>query len=144
MSSAYTWVVPGSPHPWSVYIPGHAKPTQSWLRMKQWQETIQAFFKVNWDKSPMDGPLALDISFFLPIPDHAPVKEPARSEWIGKHMVKPPDVSNMVKAFEDGCKRFLFLDDAQVTFLVASKSFCDGPVGYTYVRVTKVMEEEDP
>ena len=137
----YSWTIPGNPKPYQVWV-RMSRPTTAYHAFKDWQEQIQAFYKVNWNKSPLDGPIGLDLSFFLPIPETAPIKEPARSAWIGRHMIMPPDVSNLVKAWEDGAKKFLFLDDAQVTMLVASKSFCDGPIGYTMVSVREVLPKD--
>ena len=138
----WSWVIPGNPHPWQSWV-RMSKPTPSYMRFKQWQEAIQLFYKTNWNKTPIEGPIALDLSFFLPIPETAPIKEPARSAWIGRHMIMPPDVSNLVKAWEDGAKKFLFLDDAQVTMLVASKSYRDGPIGYTMVTVREILTEDE-
>ena len=139
----HTWTIPGNPKPYQVWV-RMRRPTTAYYAFKTWQEQIQAFFKVNWNRSPLDGPIALDLSFFLPIPETAPIKEPARSAWIGRHMIMPPDVSNLVKAWEDGAKKFLMVDDSQVVMLVASKSYVDGPQGYSLVTVREVnpVEEE--
>ncbi len=136
----YTWTVPGNPRPYQVWV-RMSKPTLAYYAFKQWQEQIQAFFKINWPKTPMEGPIALDLSFFLPIPETAPIKEPARSAWIGRHLIMPPDLDNLSKAFNDGAKKYLFLDDAQVVSQMMSKAYVDGPMGYTYLTIRQILEE---
>lgn len=69
---------------------------------------------------PLDGPVSLEINFFL--------HRPKRIIWKTKPMPlvfsdKKPDVSNLTKCVEDGLKGIAYHDDSQIAVLHVTKHY---------------------
>lgn len=88
-----------------VYDPGKSK---SWKEAVKWQIIEQ---------SPivLDGPLDLNLKFFLPRPKTLPKRI--------LHHTKKPDVDNLAKAIKDAMKGICYKDDSQVCRLSVSKVY---------------------
>jgi Holliday junction resolvase RusA-like endonuclease len=70
-----------------------------------------------------DGPVALDLVFFLPRPKSAPKR------WIAH--TKRPDLSHLTRAVEDALTGVMYLDDSQVVCEYVAKVYAmdNRPVG---------------
>ena len=66
----------------------------------------------------LDGPVTLDVAFFLPRPKSLP----KRVVWQTKH----PDLDKLVRTVNDALIGVLFHDDAQVVEIRASKAYATG------------------
>lgn len=89
------------------------------------------------DYRPIDGPLELRVLCRFPIPASASAR---RKEQMRAGLVKPtrkPDLSNALKAVEDGMNKVVWLDDAQVTDLRIRKVYADLPGVDVSVRLTQ-------
>lgn len=78
------------------------------------------------NKQPFTKPISMNIQFFLPRPQYM--------VWKTKPMPsiphdKKPDIDNLIKAVVDGLNGVAFLDDKQISHLVASKWYQNGDEG---------------
>lgn len=67
---------------------------------------------------PLDGPLYLSAHFRIQRPKTMTVIEPH---------YKRPDIDNLIKALKDALTGICWHDDAQVCFLITSKTYSDTP-----------------
>jgi Holliday junction resolvase RusA-like endonuclease len=79
------------------------------------------------DRPPMVGALQIALRFRLPIP-----RSYSRATRIAMAAgeIAPttkPDLSNLVKAIEDGMNTIVFVDDAQIVRAVTSKIYAERP-----------------
>jgi len=89
-------------------------------KVHTWEKTVaqaaMAAAGAGW--KPAIRRVSLEFTFHFPIPTSR--KELENNDW---HM-QDPDLTNLVKAVEDGIKRVLFADDNTVTDLAAAKMWC--------------------
>lgn len=72
---------------------------------------------------PIEGPIALKITFVLPRPGHLRWKsKPMPRKW---HTTKP-DSDNLQKSVKDALTGLLWFDDSQVCSIVATKVYASG------------------
>lgn len=92
---------------------GHAfrPPTGS----KSFEAKVSKAAKEQFDK-PFENPIHLDIKFFF----HRPKR---LKEGPIEYMPKRPDITNLIKAVEDGLNNIAFLDDKQVVSTAAKKFY---------------------
>jgi len=76
-----------------------------------------------WDGGPLDGPLQLAVSFFLPRPKSKIWK---RKPMPAEPHCKRPDLDNLLKVVLDALRGLCWRDDAQVAELLASKQIAAG------------------
>lgn len=74
-------------------------------------------------KTPLKGPLRVELTFTLPIPSSTP----KRVNLVGQPHIKKPDLTNLVKAVEDGLNGIAYLDDSQICELTARKVYGTEP-----------------
>lgn len=72
-----------------------------------------------------EGPITLEVTFFMPIPASTPKKK--KELLLGQPHVKKPDLSNMIKYLEDVSQGILFRDDAIIDKIIARKLYSDIP-----------------
>jgi Holliday junction resolvase RusA-like endonuclease len=124
--STLTFTVYGTPIPkgstkafvpkgWKRAIITHDNP-----RTKGWQqEILEAALVAIAGASPLDGPVALTLRFYLPKPKSAPRRV--------VDAVKKPDLDKLVRCVKDGLTRAgIYHDDSQVTLVTAGKFFAGG------------------
>lgn len=68
---------------------------------------------------PLEGPLALEIYFYMKIPYTQARKR--KEELLDTYHTQVPDTSNLVKFVEDAANGILFLDDKQISCINAHK-----------------------
>ena len=73
---------------------------------------------------PFDGPLKLEVTFFMPLPQRLRRKHHTGS--YPPHHVKP-DIDNLVKFILDCANGIIFCDDALISCLVAHKRYSEVP-----------------
>lgn len=87
------------------------------------------------------GPVALDVTFYLPRPKALLTK---RLAAVDVPHTKKPDTDKLVRSTKDALSKVIWHDDSQVTDLVARKRYCaDGehPRAVITVRETNVIQE---
>ena len=131
--------IPGTPAPWTAQM-RNAERSLSFQRMQAWQEQIRAHARQKMGRrAPTAGAVRLDVVFYLPTPGRAPTGAEKRRQWQRQHILRPPDLDNMRKAFSDALKGIVYLDDGQVVAGETVKTYIDEPEGLT---VAWVLTEE--
>jgi len=73
------------------------------------------------------GPVAIDLWFYLPIPKSWPKYRKAKADQeIMPHSVRP-DLSNLVKLVEDAAESILYDDDKQIVSIRTNKHYSPQP-----------------
>ena len=102
---------------------------------KDWKRTVLAQVLLAKPESPLDEPLGMKVTFYLPRPKSAP-----------KRVVFPttrPDSSNMLKAIEDALLGVIYRDDALLVDLVVHKRYDASPGARIIVwRMTDGQERQ--
>jgi len=75
------------------------------------------------DRPFFEGPLILEVTFFMPIPKRAK----NRLSLEGTPTKSKPDCSNLVKLIEDTCIGLLYKDDAIIYKIVAQRVYGQRP-----------------
>ena len=85
-------------------------------------------------RSPLDGPLEVSITFFLPIP--ASWSRRRKQEALsGTHWpTGRPDIDNLGKAVLDGLNAVVFADDARIVDLHLAKTYAEQPHAFVEVN----------
>lgn len=90
---------------------------------------------------PLDGPLEVQMKFYRPVQASVSKKERARRlSGVHRPTVKP-DLSNYIKALEDGLNGIIWIDDNRIVQIVAEKKYSDRP--RIVIEVNKVDEVEE-
>ncbi|MEK1471408.1 RusA family crossover junction endodeoxyribonuclease [Limosilactobacillus fermentum] len=90
---------------------------------------------------PFDGPLEVCMEFHRPVQTSISKKERARRlSGVHRPTVKP-DLSNYIKALEDGLNGIIWIDDNRIVQIVAEKKYSDRP--RIVIEVNKVDEVEE-
>ena len=85
---------------------------------------------------PYDGPLEVSMKFYRPVQTSISNKERARRlSGVHRPTVKP-DLSNYIKALEDGLNGIIWVDDNLIVQIVAEKKYSDRP--HIVIEVNKV------
>ena len=93
---------------------------------KKEKEQIQYMMRANYGLlTPFKGPIDLDLRFGMPIPKSYSKK---RKEALlnNCHSCKP-DLSNLIKFYEDALTGILWEDDSQIYKIAATKTYCKSP-----------------
>lgn len=89
---------------------------------------------------PYDGPLEVCMEFYRPVQASLSRKErDRRLSGVHRPTVKP-DLSNYIKALEDGLNGIIWIDDNRIVQIVAEKKYSDRP--RIIIEVNKVDEVE--
>lgn len=73
------------------------------------------------DRPKFQGPIQLDVTFFMPIR-----KSGYKAPKGGYHLIKP-DLSNLIKYIEDAATKILFDDDCIISVINAQKRYSEIP-----------------
>ena len=72
---------------------------------------------------PLAGAISVDIHVLIAPPKSASKRDLEAMLWGDLQPTKRPDLDNVVKAVLDGMNGIVFADDAQVTWMCATKSY---------------------
>ena len=131
-SEVYELLFPGKPIPlarprlgkWGVYD------SQSRLKKK----SVECLMRQKWEK--IHGAVAIYFEFRMPLPKCSKSKE---EQMLKVHHIKRPDLSNMIKFYEDVLQPHVFDDDSQICELTARK--VNSLVAETMIRVWRKDDE---
>ena len=106
-------------------------------KTSEWEAVVrEAARQAMGSSEPMDGPVALSLRFYLPIPASWSKKRTEAAKLGKEHHIKKPDADNFAKAVMDACNGVLFVDDSQVVNLHVSKHYSNWPrVAVTLMEV---------
>jgi crossover junction endodeoxyribonuclease RusA len=106
--------------------------------VKPWRRLVEASVREAGVLYVAEGPVALELEFWLPRPISAPKRAPRRTRLAAKR----PDIDKLARAVLDALTGVLFRDDSQVTDLVTRKRVCYGPGERPGVRVRAEVPED--
>ena len=106
----------------AFYRPGMRCPvvTNDNAKNKNWAATVSGEAQRHRPACPLTGPVDLSLTFFVKKPKSHP-----KTKFV--YATKKPDLDKMVRSVKDALKGVVYLDDAQVVRLVASKHYDDAP-----------------
>ncbi|WP_434438042.1 RusA family crossover junction endodeoxyribonuclease [Limosilactobacillus fermentum] len=90
---------------------------------------------------PFDGPLEVCMEFYRPVQASLSRKERARRLSGDHRPTVKPDLSNYIKALEDGLNGIIWIDDNRIVQIVAEKKYSDRP--RIVIEVNKFDEVEE-
>ena len=79
----------------------------------KFEKMVSALCKEQWDATPLDGPIKIELNFYITPPRTVKRKYPTVR----------PDVDNYVKSVLDGMNTIIYRDDAQIISLTANKIY---------------------
>jgi len=85
-----------------------------------WKESLAAYCSQNRPSDPIEGPIRLDVSFFLPRPKNM------KSRMDCEPHIKKPDSDNLLKAVMDSMNDIFWNDDSQVCDVRVRKFYAEG------------------
>jgi len=88
---------------------------------QQTEEGRWQLFAAGQVKQILDGPIKLEVMFYMPIPKSAPKRN--RPIW----HTKKPDLDNLIKFVKDCLNGIAWKDDSQVCSIAAEKMYNDEP-----------------
>lgn len=95
-----------------------------------YKEVLSWEAKNHFKENPITGPVFLQLTFFMPIPDSWSKKK--KIEMDGKRHISKPDRDNLEKAVSDSFNKIVWKDDGQV---------CDGLVRKFYSTEPRIEIE---
>jgi Holliday junction resolvase RusA-like endonuclease len=98
---------------------------------RDYEKLIRAEAALTWQKHPLQGPVALRLTFFV-----EPMKKVKR-----EYPTARPDLDNYVKAITDALNEVVWVDDSQIVDIHASKRFGTPRVE---VEITELGEGNPP
>lgn len=105
---------------------------------KDWRATVsQAALDAMAGRPPVDGPLAVTVTFALPRPKSHPK---GRRTW----PVTRPDVDKLVRAVNDSCTHIVWKDDSQIVSMHVAKVWAHVDIDRApgvHVRVATVDQD---
>ena len=84
-------------------------------------ENIVSLYGRKAIQEPLNGPIALDILFCMPIPASTPKKR--LQSIVASPHIKRPDTDNLIKQICDGLNGIAWCDDSQVWSISARKIY---------------------
>jgi Holliday junction resolvase RusA-like endonuclease len=78
-------------------------------------------------RAPFDGPLALQVTILLGVPESWSKKKRAACLAYEVLPTKKPDIDNVTKSVLDGMNAVAFVDDSRIVDLVVKKRYSDSP-----------------
>ena len=91
------------------------------------KENIRAQISKDKPEKLITGAICVKFQFYMSIPQS---KSEKQKQLMREGKVKPakrPDISNIIKLFEDSFNKFLWYDDSQIVDLMATKFYSDNP-----------------
>lgn len=93
---------------------------------------LQEAIRRQWQEDPLDGPISLHITFWMPMAASWSKKK-KEAHCMQPHTVKP-DCDNLLKLLSDSMTDIVFKDDAQVSRIEMTKIWSGIP--YTEIYIT--------
>lgn len=120
------YVIPGDPVPLARARIGHgAKKMYDSQKELKLHAGIYVQSQLKQPYRPPEGPLHLDVTFFMRIPRKIHTKRNIDKNYT-YHFFRP-DLDNLVKFILDTVQTILFKDDAQISSITARKIYHENP-----------------
>lgn len=110
-------------------VVGRGRVVEDNPRLGPWRNAVTRVARSAWRGcQPLDGPVAVQLAFVLPLPASAPKSWASRPRWATPYRRGTGDVDKLSRAVLDALTRArVWADDAQVTRLGAVKVFGAAP-----------------
>jgi Holliday junction resolvase RusA-like endonuclease len=105
---------------------GHAR-TYKHPEQSRYEAQVAALLAQHRPDAPLDGPLSLSVTAYLPIPKSKPKRWQAAALAGEIWPTGKPDCSNILKNIEDIMNGVFWRDDAQIVGVQAFKRYSDSP-----------------
>lgn len=114
-----------------VYTPGSAD---------EWKALIRLEVNRVWDQVRFEGPLSVNLQFFLPRPkSHLGAR--GLKDWAPRYHTGTPDADNLAKAVMDALTNLgIWHDDGQVSTLLVVKQYTNTEVSGCTVSIRQDIE----
>lgn len=113
---------------------GNGRMVESSKRVKPWRAEVAAACRDRWRGDPLDGPVTLQVEFFLPRPAghlgtgrNQGIVKPSAPAW---HVTRP-DLDKLARAVGDALTGLAYGDDSHIVAWHIHKRYADAdhPVG---------------
>jgi Holliday junction resolvase RusA-like endonuclease len=97
-------------------------------KSRKYEQSVAAVARdVMAGRAPFEGPLSVSLRFRMPIPKSYPKR--TRAAMVAGEIAPTtkPDLSNLMKAIEDGMNTVVFHDDSQIVRSFVSKIYAEQP-----------------
>lgn len=130
------YIIPGDPVPLARARIGHGA-KRMYDSQKQSKLHTGIIIQSQMEEEPLwDGPLHLDVTFFMRIPRRIHTRREIEKS-LTYHYCRP-DISNLIKFLEDTVQTILFRDDAQIACITSRKVYHQEPrTEFTIQRLHK-------
>jgi Holliday junction resolvase RusA-like endonuclease len=103
---------------------GNFVQTYTDAKTKAYEETIKSWAKrAMGSRSPLEGPVAVDLYIRLPVPASASKKRSEACVRNEELPTKKPDVDNILKVYFDAMNGVVYVDDTQIVRVSAKKVY---------------------
>jgi Holliday junction resolvase RusA-like endonuclease len=97
-------------------------------KSRKYEQSVAAVARAAMgERAPLEGPLSLSLRFRMPIPKSYSKGVRASMASGETAPVSKPDLSNLVKAIEDGMNTIVFVDDSQIVRSFQTKIYAEQP-----------------
>jgi len=90
---------------------------------KEWRSIVSLFAFTAYHGEPLQGPLALSITFTMPRPKYHYNSKGVLKESAPVYHTSAPDTTKLLRSAEDSLKGIIWKDDCQVAYQVAWKLY---------------------
>lgn len=99
-----------------------------------------AYAALNAPKTPISGPVAVEIAFYFPVPTSWPKwKREAALRGEYRHVEKP-DWDNVGKLSSDSMNSLIYVDDCQICEITIRKRYAEEP--YTHIILNSLPQAQ--
>ena len=94
---------------------------------KREKNAIRSLLHAIWFHDPLEAPIEIYVTFYVPIPKSFSKKKKERAE---EDLIKPtvkPDIDNYLKLLLDACNGILYRDDALIVSIHCQKRYSQNP-----------------
>jgi Holliday junction resolvase RusA-like endonuclease len=140
METSKQYIIFGNPIP--LQRPRYT-PSAVWDSQKGLKMTCSGKLEEQHGSSPLfEGPLGMQIIFYMPIP-HSVTHKKVTSKYNTYHFIKP-DISNLIKFYEDVATGIVYKDDSIICHTFAEKRYDDGKGPRTEMTIFKLKTTGSP
>lgn len=142
MSSYFYFEIPGDPVPKKAAgtRANYARGNPRFNRQKKEMDDVRRILKAQYPHVPLDGPLLVNFVFRFHIPKFWTKKQKQLAHDGRIHHIRKPDVSNLIKFYEDCMSKTVFRDDCLIVRGNAIKIWHEKPMTQIWVREFTVPE----
>lgn len=140
MTAFFEMTVPGAPVPKLRHRDGRNGQKYTPQKTVDYEKIIRDMARIYHKGEPTARPCSLFVTFLMPIPTSYSKKKREELLSTSWHHTKKPDVTNLVKSIEDGLNGVVWVDDSQVSTVIARKLYAAEPA--VHITVSEFLPPE--